>query len=585
MVLQSPVSAAAKEPATEPHPLADQVVIVANERNAHSQEIAAYYARARGISTDRIILLDVPDRETISRGAYNQYIHNPLLRILDERGLMEVRFDAAPEDPEARQGYTLIANHLRYLVLCYGMPLRVSGVAELDESAAIDHYLLQVQRDRPDLARRELFEGRFAVNQGSVDGELAALPMGPVPVTGLIGNPLFRRTTASAAESSVLRVTRLDGPTPGDARRLVDSALKGERAGPVGRVYIDQDGRGEGYKLGNDWLAAAGGYFKNLGYEVSTDLEEPILDLRQRIDAPFIYLGWYSNDVGGVFNLPDFDFPPGAIAAHIHSFSARTVRDSTKGWVGPLVARGVTGTVGNVYEPYLFFSHHLDALTAGLLEGWTWGEAAYFSLPGLSWQQVVMGDPLYRPFGEGGVLKTLAQTDVRSLDGSLKPYGLILSANLLRRAGKGGQARELLQAAVLEQPHPVLVAAVLDQFTTEGDADTRRGALKQFADSGRLPSSPMEWSLYADLAAQCARERMYAEATSLYRLILERPEMEDAYARFILSEASLSAAGAGQTELSATWRDHYLAIRRAEEAARQAEEAKEAADNSKTSGR
>ena len=33
-----------------------------------------------------------------------------------------------------------------------------------------------------------------------------------------------------------------------------------------------------------------------------------------------------------------------------------------------------------------------------LSRGQTLGEAAYYALPALSWQAVVIGDPLYRPF-------------------------------------------------------------------------------------------------------------------------------------------------------------------------------------------
>src|SRR5690606_10217310 len=102
--------------------------------------------------------------------------------------------------------------------------------------------------------------------------------------------------------------------------------------------------------------------------------------------------------MNGPFRRKDFKFPPGAVALHIHSFSATTLQSDKKAWVGPLVSRGVTATVGNVYEPYLQFTHNPILFFRGLASGLTLAEAAYISLPAVSWQTITVGDPLYRPF-------------------------------------------------------------------------------------------------------------------------------------------------------------------------------------------
>ena len=86
------------------------------------------------------------------------------------------------------------------------------------------------------------------------------------------------------------------------------------------------------------------------------------------------------------------------MAVHIHSFSAQTLHSATTGWSGPLVARGVTATVGNVFEPDLKFTHRPDLLVRALLLGRNFGDAACYALPALSWQAFAIGDPLYRPF-------------------------------------------------------------------------------------------------------------------------------------------------------------------------------------------
>ena len=86
----------------------------------------------------------------------------------------------------------------------------------------------------------------------------------------------------------------------------------------------------------------------------------------------------------------------GAIAEHIYSFSASSLRDAR--WCPAFIARGVAATVGNVYEPDLKFVHRPDLLVQALARGLNWGDATYFALPALSWQAVAVGDPLYRPF-------------------------------------------------------------------------------------------------------------------------------------------------------------------------------------------
>jgi hypothetical protein len=93
-----------------------------------------------------------------------------------------------------------------------------------------------------------------------------------------------------------------------------------------------------------------------------------------------------------------FAFPAGAVALHIHSFSADTVRSATHGWVGPLVARGVTATFGNVTEPYLELTHQPQLILKSLARGDRLGDAAAYAVPVYSWQAMMIGDPLYRPF-------------------------------------------------------------------------------------------------------------------------------------------------------------------------------------------
>ncbi len=110
-----------------------------------------------------------------------------------------------------------------------------------------------------------------------------------------------------------------------------------------------------------------------------------------------LYFGWYAENVTGPFARPDFRFQPGAVACHLHSFSAWSVRDPVGHWVGPLLDHGAAATVGNVYEPFLSLTVHFDVLAARLVDGFTLAESAYAATPGVSWMNTVVGDPIYRP--------------------------------------------------------------------------------------------------------------------------------------------------------------------------------------------
>src|SRR5262249_10267918 len=106
----------------------------------------------------------------------------------------------------------------------------------------------------------------------------------------------------------------------------------------------------------------------------------------------------YDGNVSGPFTRPVVEFMPGAFAYHLHSFSAQTLRSSNQNWVGPLLSKGATATLGCVEEPYLMGTPNIAAFLERFLHGFSFGEAAYAAQTWLSWQTTVVGDPLYNPF-------------------------------------------------------------------------------------------------------------------------------------------------------------------------------------------
>ncbi|MBV8377272.1 MAG: TIGR03790 family protein [Verrucomicrobia bacterium] len=128
------------------------------------------------------------------------------------------------------------------------------------------------------------------------------------------------------------------------------------------------------------------------------DRREALFPLGYPMTDAILYFGWYAAQATGVFSDPHFRFSRGAIAVHIHSFSASTIRQADKFWVGPLIRHGAAATLGNVYEPFLQLTPTLDLFYDRLVNGLTFAESAYASLRAVSWMTTIVGDPLYRPF-------------------------------------------------------------------------------------------------------------------------------------------------------------------------------------------
>ncbi len=357
------------------------LVILANSRQPESVALAHFYAGSRGVPPANIIALPLPEEESITWRQFIDQVWQPLQDELYARGWLE-GLASTLLDRYGRKRYAFTGHQLSYLVTCRGVPLRIYN----------DPTLLPVPtRIAPPLNR----------NEAAVDAELSLLALSSYEIAGLLGNPLFEQEGPSTLDGRlVVKVCRLDGPTWESAQQLVRSALKAEQTGLAGRYYVDFNGP---HPDGDKWLRSVQAQLSGLGFDGEVENTAGTFGPEVRFDNPVWYFGWYAQDIVGPFTRDGFVFPPGAVAVHIHSFSASTLRSATTGWCGPFVARGVTATVGNVFEPFLQFSHRPDLLVRALGRGKNFGDAVYYSLPALSWQEVAVGDPLYRPFAKKAV--------------------------------------------------------------------------------------------------------------------------------------------------------------------------------------
>lgn len=509
--------------------LATRVVIVVNERDPDSVWIGEDYAEKRGIPSENILAIDAPTEETITRSQYIEFIHNPLQKKLFGGGWLE----GLPTELKAADGRyrSIISGHrIAYLVVCRGVPLRIKHDAS---------------RVTPEM--EQTLPERFRTNSASVDSELA-LMTGLLPSIAFIENPLFQRREPGEGElRKVIKVARLDGPTAADAIALVDSAMEGERQGLRGRAYVDLTGP---HLDGTTWLAATGDQIQALGFDIQRHEPKGVFPLATRFDAPALYFGWYANDVKGPFMLDDFRFPPGAIAFHIHSFSARTVKNDSRGWVGPFVARGAAVTLGNVYEPYLQLSHRPDLFFEWLRNGGNVGDAAAYSIPAFSWQGVLVGDPLYRPFARS-LDEQISGEEAAASDG-LEAYAVIRRMNLLVEEGRPEEAIEAGEKALARQKHLALALAVARM---KADAGDRRGAIRAVQRAGGWePRSSMEAMLAKEGADFLSGLDAHEPALKLYRTLLQGRDLPVELKKLLLEDGLLLARRLNERGLTDDWR-------------------------------
>lgn len=369
----------------------NEVVVVYNKRMPGSRSVAEYYAQARQVPARQIYGMSMTTNEVMSRDDFRDLLQLPLARRLESDGFWQfgsVTIATTNGEPSHLE-HRVVSSKIRYVVLCYGIPLKIAPDPNLKE--LVSHEL------KPELNR----------NEASVDSELVWLPMveGDFPLAGPSPNRVYGATNTALLNptNGILLVARLDGPSPDIAKGLVDKALAAERDGLWGRTYFDLRGlaKSDDYYPGDEWIRDSAEICHDLGYETKLDDKPETFPADFPMSQIAIYCGWYDENVSGPFTLPTVEFMPGAFAYHLHSFSAATLRSENQHWCGPLLAKGATCTMGCVYEPYLSGTPNIAVFLARwLAAGFTFGEAAWIAQPVVSWQTTVIGDPLYRPNGK-----------------------------------------------------------------------------------------------------------------------------------------------------------------------------------------
>jgi uncharacterized protein (TIGR03790 family) len=344
-----------------PAQTADQVLVVINESSAISREIGQYYARRRGIPAANICTIRTAPQEGIARSVYDSEIEAPVGAFLKNHGMQE---------------------RILYIVLTSGVPLRINGSGEA-----------------------------LKTDTASVDSELTLLYQRlrsvKIPLEGPVDNPFFGHRDSPFRHPAfpMYLVTRLDGYNMSDMKGLVDRALLARN---VGSFVIDLKVREN--NPGNQWLRTAA---------LLLPKDRVILDETSKVlaDVPNViaYASWGSNDTDRKHRYLHIGWLPGAIATEFVSFDGRTFRPPPPKWeignwgdnktwyagapqslTADYIHEGATGASGQVSEPYLAYCPRPDFVLPAYNSGRTLAESFYLGIPGLSWMNVVIGDPLTR---------------------------------------------------------------------------------------------------------------------------------------------------------------------------------------------
>jgi uncharacterized protein (TIGR03790 family) len=507
-------------------PDAASVVILVNMDDRESVAIGNYYAEARGIPEGNIIALAMPTEETISLRQFVDEVSNPLLNaLMDEAWISGVK--ARDTDRYGRVRLSVAIHKIRYLVTVRGVPLRFSNDPELlDESL-------------PNLPNQ------FRFNRGSVDSELALLTGPPgSSMTSLIPNPYFEGKRVSPTDAQrVIKVSRLDGPTKPLVIRLIDRTLEAEKIGLMGRAYVDAGGP---HAKGDEWMEATRDLLEAAYFDTSFEASKRLMGFEDRLDAPAIYVGWYRGHAYGPWLEARWSVPPGAIGYHLHSFSATTVRSRTKAWLGALIAQGYSATWGTVYEPYLEFTHHPHILLAHLIKGGNFGDAASLSMPALSWQNVAIGDPLYRPF------KVSLDEQLRgSMDSAFSAYAPIREMNRIAEERSEAEAVEYGQSQFSKQPSLALAYRLAQAYTAEGKV---RGAVNSLKMVRFIRTfSRDEVVLVQKIASLLHRHGESQIALELFEKLLSDRDLPESLKIALLDAGAAIAGEAGNAMLASRW--------------------------------
>jgi uncharacterized protein (TIGR03790 family) len=321
----------------QPSVSASQVLVVVNSQSADSRAVADYYIRKRRVPPENVLEVDCPRTDEMSQADYEARL----------RPFVEKKARLNPD--------------IAYVILTRGIPFRFKDYGA-DGGYSIDSVLATCVMVHPP-------------SQKTLN-----------PIVGLEGR--FTRR-----EYGLLLVTRLDGPTVEDAKRLVDSSLA---ARPFSGPFYLRDS----FSMG---MADAAASLTGRGFLTDwvKGFNNPKYPRYQGSGGPFT-AHWGAGPHDSEYTDAEFRamrFFPGAVCDLTWSFSAAGLRDrNSKGTICALVEGGAAGVQGYVSEPYTDAISRPEIVLDRYTRGFTLAESFYAGTSYVHWKSLVLGDPICAPY-------------------------------------------------------------------------------------------------------------------------------------------------------------------------------------------
>jgi uncharacterized protein (TIGR03790 family) len=325
-----------------------RVLVVINQASKDSIDIGRYYANKRQIPRENVVLVTAGAGEEIARAEFQKNVLEPVKAAIGK-----------------------LKGPVDFLVTTKGIPIRFSDYGGYSTDAhlgAMNLDIKPIEKPDPEDVKRSM-------------------------------NPYFsKREPFSSKKFNFYLVTRLDGYSAADAKALVDRSLSAKKE--FGPFFFDAAGNRKdgGYGEMQKTLYAAKELLAEKGFEAVLDTSEEFLCWKDELSG---YASWGSNDSKfDVAKYKGLRFKPGALAETFVSTSGRTFNRTEGGQslIADLIESGVTGVKGYVHEPYTFALARPEILFERYTSGFNLAESFYMASLVLKWKDVVIGDPLCRPY-------------------------------------------------------------------------------------------------------------------------------------------------------------------------------------------
>lgn len=330
----------------------NDVLVVINSNSAISDSIGTYFAQARNIPAANVARITVSTSEEIDSTEFNN-LRSQLESYITGHNLQ---------------------NQINYIVTTKGMPLKINRGNTFSTSS-------------PSAS----VESELTLILGSYSSYIGG--------NGLVFSPYYYKNTPfSRSTYGIYLVTRLDGYNFNDVKNLIDRSGPNTYLPPTAQFVFDQDPAWNGSLPGlNNNLATARTKLTDKGFNVYLNQDTVYSTDRDNVAG---YASWGSNDHYAdrytQYAKPRNLWSPGSITETYVSTSGRTfTAPATYGQslIADIVAEGVTGAKGYVYEPFSSAMAIVWVLFDRYTSNYNLAESFYMASRALSWMDVIVGDP------------------------------------------------------------------------------------------------------------------------------------------------------------------------------------------------